>query len=354
MPVPHSLLGRPFADAALELAERGLAVIPCPGDDGKSPLGAVSGFHRWQKPPGERFIRKLIDKHGDANIGIVTSLSGVTVADVDGDDSDVQAVIRRAGDTPLMTRTPSGGCHLWYRGNGERNTNLRLIGLPVDVKAAAAGVIIVPPSRRRTTGVAYDFEKGGWDDLHQLPVARPGSLSVRAEGQFETLHQVGPGNRNNALFRLALREARHCDDLTSLIDVISGFNGQLLISLDESEVTKIAKSAWGYQVRGENWVGHEARAIIQASEIDLVARARNGGDALLVYVRLRTANGARDARGEPFAISPRLMADARTFGRMSADRIRAARKTLLSAGLLRRVHEGGRGPHDPALFRFTR
>lgn len=43
---------QPFADAAMALAERGLAVIPCPGDVGKSPRGAIRGFHRWKRPPG--------------------------------------------------------------------------------------------------------------------------------------------------------------------------------------------------------------------------------------------------------------------------------------------------------------
>jgi Bifunctional DNA primase/polymerase, N-terminal len=125
---------RPFAEWAVPLAERGLAVIPCPGDDGKSPRGAIKGYHRWEKGPGPDTIRRLAADHGDANIGIITSLSGLTVADVDEGGRDADEIIRRAGDTPLITRTPSGGLHLFYRSNGERSANLRRSGLAVDVK----------------------------------------------------------------------------------------------------------------------------------------------------------------------------------------------------------------------------
>src|SRR5262245_30433136 len=120
---PH-LRVRPFADLAFVLAERGLAVIPCPGEDGKSPRGAVAGYHRWKKRPGPDMIRRFAAEYGDANIGVITSLSGLTIADVDEAGKDVDKIVSLAGDTPLQTRTPSGGLHLWYRSSGERNANL--------------------------------------------------------------------------------------------------------------------------------------------------------------------------------------------------------------------------------------
>src|SRR5690242_5042400 len=114
-----NLRARPFAEIALKLAERGLAVIPCPGEDGKSPRGAVKGYHLWKKRPGPDLIRRFASDHGDANIGIITSLSGLTIAEVDDRARDADEIIRRAGDTPLITRTPSRGPHLWYRSDGE-------------------------------------------------------------------------------------------------------------------------------------------------------------------------------------------------------------------------------------------
>src|SRR4026208_1777596 len=120
---------RPFAEAALDLAKRGLAVIPCPGDDGKSPLGAISNFHLWKRRPSINTVSDWIFKWGDANIGIITSLSSLTVADVDEGGRDADEIMRRAGDTPLMIRTPSGGLHLYYRSRGEKSANLRSCGL---------------------------------------------------------------------------------------------------------------------------------------------------------------------------------------------------------------------------------
>ena len=178
-PIPTT---RPFADMALPLAERGLAVIPCPGDDGKSPKGAVTNYHRWKKPPGPKAIRIFAANWGEANIGIIPSLSGLTVADVDEGGKDAEEIIRRAGDTPLIIRTPSGGFHLYYRSNGEKSANLRSDGLAVDVKGSSAGIVIVPPSVRPSTGIPYDFERGTWDDLDRLPRAKPGSLSFQFSG----------------------------------------------------------------------------------------------------------------------------------------------------------------------------
>ena len=160
MSATPNLRTRPFAEMAFDLAERGLAVIPCPGDDGKSPRGAVAGYDRWKRPLGPKAIRRFAADHGDANIGIITSLSGLTVADVDEGGRDADEIIRRAGDTPLITRTPSGGLHLLYRSNGEKNANLRSSGLAVDVKGSSAGIIIVPPSFRRSTGIPYEIRAG--------------------------------------------------------------------------------------------------------------------------------------------------------------------------------------------------
>src|SRR5262245_13845615 len=139
MSVSAILTTRPFAETAPDLAKRGLAVIPCPGDDGKSPRGAVAGFHRWKGPPGPKAIGRLAAEHGDANIGIIPSLSGLTVADVDEGGKDAEEISRRAGDTPLIIRTPSGGVHLYYRSNGERSADLRSSGLAVDVRGSSAG-----------------------------------------------------------------------------------------------------------------------------------------------------------------------------------------------------------------------
>jgi Bifunctional DNA primase/polymerase, N-terminal/Primase C terminal 1 (PriCT-1) len=346
-----AIIRRPFAESALELAERGLAVIPCPADDGKSPRGAVSGYDRWKGCPGSKTIRRFAAEWGDANIGIITSLSGVTIADVDDAGRDVDEIIKRAGDTPLIIRTPSGGRHLWYRSNGERNANLRPSGLAVDVKGSASGIVIVPPSYRRTTGVPYVFERGSWDDLYRLPFARPGSLSVHSLGRFAPRLAVERGQRNDELFKIALREVRHCDDLESLVDAVVTINDGLPEPLPMKEVTRLAISVWGYETAGKNWAGQEPRAVLAQDTVKLLSMAKGGSDAITLFSNILVAHGARHSRGEPFAISPDAMSG--TVLPWSAGRIRRARQALIELGFLIEHHHGGSSRGDPSLFRFA-
>jgi hypothetical protein len=343
---------RPFAEAALELAKRELAVIPCPGDDGKSPRGAVGNFHLWKHRPSLKRISLWIPKWGDANIGIITSLSGLTVVDVDDGGRHAEEIIRRFGDTPLIIRTPSGGVHLYYRSSGEKSANLRSSGLAVDVKGSSAGIVIVPPSFRRSTGVPYIFERGSWDDLVRLPFVEPGSLSLQFSKSGGSKLAIECGQRNNALHRMALREVRQCDDFDQFMDVLATRNEELAQPLPVSEIAKIATSAWRSETTGTNFVGQEQRAQIEASALRLLSSLENGPDALMLLTHLRLAHGARQTRGEEFAISPRAMSAARTVGRWGPQRYRNARQTLIDLGLISQTHQGGRSGHDPSLFRL--
>jgi hypothetical protein len=215
----------PFRNAALELLARGLAVLPCGGEDGKVPLTKWGG---WKKLPARVFVQKMTQRHPCANVGIVTGqLSNVTVVDCD-DRAAVATMIRRCGDTPLKTRTPSGGMHLWYRHAGEGCTNLRDEGLNVDVRGAG-GIIIVPPSFRQGgphAGCAYQFIEGSWEDLTHLPAARPGSLPITEDQSAGPipLRAVRKGRRNKTLFSNLLHEAKHCDDIDTLRDVAERIN----------------------------------------------------------------------------------------------------------------------------------
>ena len=87
----------------------------------------------------------------------------------------VETMLERFGDTPLITRTPSGGAHLWYRKVGEVKSSTLGPSLAVDIKADG-GQVIVPPSFNRQSGVPYEFERGSWDDLTRLPPFRKEAL----------------------------------------------------------------------------------------------------------------------------------------------------------------------------------
>ena len=164
-PAPAPAGPTPFADAALVLWGHGLAVIPLGKDDGKVPL---IRWRTWKRRPGRLFLESQAAEHPTANVGVLTGLSGLTVVDVD-DPKLVNDMLTRFGNTPLITGTPSGGAHLWYRSTGER-CQVRLDGLKVDIRGLG-GMVVVPPSIRPTgqhAGKAYTVLKGSWDDLVHL------------------------------------------------------------------------------------------------------------------------------------------------------------------------------------------
>ena len=230
----------PFADAALDLRDYGLAPVPLGGADGKATLVKWRG---WKRLPGRRFLERLPAKLPTANVGVLTSLSGVTVVDID-DVHIVGPMVTRFGDTPLKTRTPSGGVHLWYKANGERCRNLRNEDIAVDIKGVGS-MVVVPPSVRRAgekhAGKAYTFLDGSWDDLRRLPTLKPGSLHSGGV--------IGEGDRNRRLFAYGLQQARHCDDEDALIDVGRSFNDTAFETpLPVAEVVRTMHSAWTCQV----------------------------------------------------------------------------------------------------------
>ena len=71
----------PFASAAQELAEAGLAVIPCGGEKGKTPKIKTKALR--YRPTAET-IKGWAERYDNANVGVLTGeRSGVLVVDVD-------------------------------------------------------------------------------------------------------------------------------------------------------------------------------------------------------------------------------------------------------------------------------
>src|SRR5258706_15901181 len=109
-----SAQARVFADHALDMVRRDLAVVPLAQD--RTPL--AQGFNKWTRRPGECAVSRWAERHPDANIGLIPGLSNLFVADVD-DASQVDEVERLFGKTPLRVRT-SRGVHLYYRKSSEK------------------------------------------------------------------------------------------------------------------------------------------------------------------------------------------------------------------------------------------
>jgi len=353
----------PFASTAAELARHGLTPIPVGGEDGKKPLVK---WPRRRLAPDSPAIKQWKENFADANVGILTKPSNVAVIDVD-DPGLLPIMEERFGVTPLITRTPSGGGHLWYQAQGESSRNLRRSeGLPVDVKAGGAGqggFVVVPPSIRPSgphAGRPYRFERGSWDDLTRLPTMRAGSLpslqsKERSKGSVGEPFSVdanaratGVGSRNDTLFRFLLRNANRCADFDALLGVAIEHNSTFDSPLPETEVVRTAKSAWQYRECDRIWSKGAGRVAISAAEI---AALGGHGDALLLLAFLRLQHGARNG---PFAVAIRAMSDADVIPGWGRARYRSARNALLSAGPLKMLHRGGDGPNDRSIFCFPR
>jgi hypothetical protein len=326
----------PFGSAALAYFDAGLVVFPCGGTDGKTPL-----VKAWQRRKSRTTIEKWARRFPMENIGIVPEHSNLTVIDID-DPKLIDDALARFGDTPMRVRTPRGTVHLYYRSNGERTQN-QFDGLAIDVRGKGTGFVVAPPSVRPDNGKGWVFESGSLSDLadpERLPGIKAGALPTRGPTRFGPVQE---GNRNNSLFRQALREAWHCDDLETLIDALHVHNEGFKPPLTAKEVLKVATSAWGYHLPGNNWVGGPARAVTTADEVDAYSDAP---DAFYLLQRLRIAHSART---EPFALA---IAYADTLG-WSPYIFRKARKVLEDRGAIRRIHTGGNCPGDPNLYILT-
>jgi hypothetical protein len=356
----------PFADAALDLREHGLAVLPLGGDPNidddanrkrRRPLVQYKGRSRFRPKTLERWAKKW----PAANVGVLTGLSRVTVVDID-DPLLVDDMIARFGNTPLQISTPSGGVHLYYRANGERCANLRGEGFAVDIKGVG-GMVVVPPSVRPDRGgAAYAFLAGSWTDLTSLPTMNPGALPAPAP-RAEPSPTVPPdrqavrqGERNDRMFGYCLGQVPHCGKVDELFAMAHAENAGYEPPLPDAEVEKVARNAWTIDRGGRNRVANSGQGPVVDVGCRWVARLasfspKHGGDALLLYIILRGQHAARDKRGERFAVAARAMKRDQVLT-WTEGRFRLATKVLVAFGLLVPVKQGGHGKGDVTLCRF--
>ena len=219
-------------DAALEYAGRGWAVFPCkPGSkepatthgvyDATTDLSRIERF--WRRGP-------------DSNVAIATGGDGPDVLDVDvahgkpGRQSLRAAMRAGLVGAPMgSVATPSGGMHLYYSGDNQRNGSLPDHGLDF---RGAGGYVVAPPSEvdgrpylvvqpwtPRPSGI--DF--GRIRDHFEPPQAR--LQAMRDAGPQPTgrladwVARQHEGNRNQATFWAACRAAEAGD--TDALDAIA-------------------------------------------------------------------------------------------------------------------------------------
>jgi Bifunctional DNA primase/polymerase, N-terminal len=236
-----------FRSAALRYAGRGWKIFPCkPGskvpatphgvDDATADLDRV---YRWWKYRPE------------CNVAVACGAGSIDVLDVDiaesGTGFPALRMVRAQGLAPdplAVVSTPSGGCHLWFRGTDQRNGRIKEHHLDF---RSTGGYVLVPPSV--VEGKAYAFEgykrnaagTVDWDGVKALlrPPAppRPVVSGGTAEHLADWLAGIGKGDRNCALFWAACRTAEKGADVEPLIAVA------VSIGLSEREARTTVASA---------------------------------------------------------------------------------------------------------------
>lgn len=144
--------------AALEYAERGLAVLPLRARD-KRPhaevLKDIYGSPKWgglrRRPASAPEIRAWFEADPSANIGIITggASGGLVVVDVD-------RPARFDGTHPPTPTVMTGrGRHLYFLADGEMRTQSHSWG-----ELRAEGAYVVAPPSRHPGGAAYEWSIG--------------------------------------------------------------------------------------------------------------------------------------------------------------------------------------------------
>jgi hypothetical protein len=197
--------------AALQLAERGLAVFPCQ-PRGKAPA-CDAGLHAATTDP-ER-INRWWRASPDLNIGIATgAASRVFALDVDGEDGEA-SLRKLEGEHSALPSTveviTGKGRHCYFRSGEHRIDNSAgQLGTGLDIRGDG-GYVIAPPSIH-PSGRSYAWSVDGASDFAAAPdwlIAKIGAPKNGKAGKpLEHWHSVltepiHNGERNTTLASIA-------------------------------------------------------------------------------------------------------------------------------------------------------
>jgi hypothetical protein len=314
-----------------EYAARGIATFPVDGE--KRPR-----IRGWQKV-GLKGSGELAAKFNDTDaLGYVTGQrSKVTVLDVDiADEKVLDGALQRHGQAAIVTRTASGKFHALYRYNGERRRIRPWADLPIDVLGDNGYALAVPS---RVEKGSYEIIHGHLDDLDRLkPMAAPPVAPLVTPLPAKWLGMCQGDGRNNALWERCMRIGGGCA-LDRMMEIAREANQSFKEPLMDAEVVKVAASAWQHDAAGLNFF-RRPRVMLGHDIVD--ALAISNPDAMLLLVLLERYHGGNDR----FVLA-KAMAEKMGW---TLPRWRAARSALTEAGIIRCIHSGGNGPHDPPIY----
>jgi len=241
---------------------------------------AVRGYLKLGSITSARLAEKFPDAR---SFGFVLGeRSKITVLDVDTPSERVLAdALNQHGRTPVIVRSGSGNHQCWYRWKGE-NRQIRPFGeKPIDL--LGGGFIVAPPSRGIKSN--YQFIEGSLDDLDSLPVLRGIEITTSPLSHSSILDGgVTEGHRNASLWRHCMQSAHYCDDFDAVLDVARTRNAEFMPPLTDSEVMKVAKSAWDYTERGANRFGRHG-VFFATDEVNHLITSDSDAFVLLAFLR---------------------------------------------------------------------
>lgn len=196
-----------MGEAALRYVALRIPVFPCSPkdksplvgadkDENGRPIAGTGGFYRATTDADQ--IRAWWTKSPHAMIGMATGpASGVDILDLDvKNGKDGLAKVPNWRDlSPIISRTPSGGAHLWFKSDGTIPSTADKIDPGVDTRGTG-GYAIIPPSRGR--GKAYWFENSDDELENLLPSLPPFPADLRARLPQEDNDPRTPGNEPEA------------------------------------------------------------------------------------------------------------------------------------------------------------
>lgn len=289
-----------FAEWQPRYAEAGIATFPV-----RDKKPAVKGYLKAGLMASEQFRGKF---PGDDAFGFACRPNRITVLDVDAPDERLlRDAMDEFGPTPIIVRSGSGNFQAWYRHGGERRAVRPDPARPIDI--LGDGFVVAPPSRGAKG--AYQLIEGSLDDLADLPVMRGRAAPVAAQDAAKPADDlIGKGQRNVALWRACMTEARNSRTIEDLMTFASSFNRSGMIEpLPDAEVLGIVASAWTKTQAGQNWFGAGQRVVLTFDDIDRFVQDPDAF-ALLAYLRRNhinrtfvVANAMADHMpGEPWAL----------------------------------------------------
>jgi hypothetical protein len=340
-----------FQDMAHAWAAAGITPLPF-APNGKKPM--VKRPDRF----GQRAALSLVPKFPTANLGFLAGRhNGVTVVDIDSTkDCELNYVLETCGDSPLIVQTPRDGWHVYYSHHGEGRHIKPDNDHPIDT--LGDGPVVAPPSTK-PDGRRYRWLRGGLADLRNLPTMRAGALRKLVPAFVEKPPPIGGedtaticnGQRNCKLFKLICMfawEAKSTDDLEE--QALKANVAFCDPPLSDAEVRGRVRSAWKYKMDGRLMAPGGQSCFLLPSAQTKRLLAEGELDVVAVLNLVRQAHGHQPDK--PFAMSPEAMARAGCIGRWDEKHYRRAIKRTCDLGILERISQGGRGPNDPARYRF--